>query len=452
MYHFKILLLPIGLLLAQTVWGQHALLTDAVQDVQVKNEIYEQSFSYDAENTCLLTFTVLDTDKGEETVYEVNAADLNEHKVRFDTQGKAVLVEAETRGSKDLVRVIEDGEIKGFDDGFEIYASGIENARNLVTALKEVVKTCNEQNKEILVAGNANPTFNEALTFLSSEIGDMKVGSKEYGQSFAFETDQSTMITYTWEDLTEGESLKYIANVADFNEQSVSFNTKGGNVWLALETQGGRDLIQTYENGELDDYESKIEIMASEIEQARVLEKALKVMVAAAAQQQEPSFLPGNASPDLGTTTRFLQEQVGTVTLSKAIYEQTFTYEATAQQIRYDVTELSKAEKHSYLFNPADINVNTIGFDTRGSEVLIQLETQADRDLIQVLENDEVDGYEDKVTLRTPGIEDARRWCSALKRLVSLARENQQDNFYQVAGENPDQSATLQFYRKMYIR
>ena len=111
----------------------------------------------------------------------------------------------------------------------------------------------------------------------------------------------------------------------------MSFNTEKGAVWLTLETQGERDLIQTYEDGELDDYEKEMEIMATDIEQARVLEKALKLLVASSADQTQDAFIPGNPEPDLNTTARYLTEQVGNVNLGKEVYEQFFSYDADAQ-------------------------------------------------------------------------------------------------------------------------
>ena len=446
-YSYPNLLLLVGLLLNNVAFAQQAALTEAVQNVQVKDDTYEQSFSYDAANDCLLTFTVLDTDKGEEIVYQVNAADLNEHKVRFDTQGKAVVVEAETRGGKDLVRVLEDGEVEGFDDSFELYASDIENARDMVSALKELVTSCHAANQEMTINGKANPTFDEALTFLASEIGEITVGQSAFKQSFSYDANQPTVITYTWEDPSESESRKYVANVADFNEQSVSFNTKGGNVWVTLETQGGRDLIQTYEDGEPDDYENEMVLMAADIEQARVLEKALKSLIAASAKRQQDSFLPGNAEPDLNATARYLTEHIGDVTLSKDVYEQAFSYDAANRQLSYNVTDVSKGDETTFRVNPADINVNSIALDTKGSEVLITLETQAERDLIQVLENDVVEDYEDQITLYAPGVEEARHWVDALKRLVLLGHADQKDGFLS-AGSNPDQAATLQFLQE----
>ncbi len=440
-------LLFVGLLVTYSSVAQQADLAEAVQDVLVKDDTYEQSFTYDAANNCLLTFTIVDTDDGEETVYQVNAADLNEHKVRFDTKSNSVMVEAETRGGKDLVRVFEDGEVDGFDESFEIYAAGIENARAIVKALKEIIVSCNSAGKEVLISGKANPTFNEALNFLSAEIGEITVGQEEFNQSFSYDSEQPTVITYTWEDPSEGESRKYVANVADFNEQGVSFNTKGGNVWLTLVTQGERDLIQTYEDGELDDYESEIQLMAADIEQARVLEKALKSLIATAADRTQDSFIPGNAQPDRDATTRYLTEQVGDVVLSDDVYEQTFFYDPDVQQLTYEVTDMSKGDKDTFRVNPADLNVNTIRVDTKGSAVLIQLETQGERDLIQVSENDVVDGYDNEITMRAPGVDAGRDWVEALKRLVLLGRANQNDAFSSL-GSNLSQSETLKFLQE----
>lgn len=433
--------------IASAAIAQQADLREAIQDVLVKDDTYEQSFTYEASNNCLLTFTVIDTDDGEEMVYQVNAADLNEHKVRFDTKSNAVMVEAETRGGKDLVRVFEDGEVDGFDDNFEVYAAGIENARTVVKALKEIIVNCHRAGKEVLVNGKANPTFNEALNFLSSEIGEITIGQDEFNQSFSYDSNQPTIITYMWEDLSEGESRKYVANVVDFNEQGVSFNTKGGNVWLTLVTQGERDLIQTYEDGELDDYESEIKLMAADIEQARVLERALKSLIAAAADRTQDSFIPGNAQPDMYATTGYLSEQVGEVTLDDEVYEQSFSYDANARQMIYEVTDMRKGDKKTFRVNPADLNVNTIRVDTKGDEVLIELETQADRDLIQVLENDVVDGYEDEVTVRAPGVDAGRHWVEALKQLVVLSKKDQKDAF-SFLGDNPGQAETLRFLQE----
>ena len=390
---------------------------------------------------------MLDTDKGKETVYQVNATDLNQYKVRFNTKGKAVMVEAETRGGKDLVRTFEDSEVKGFDDGFELYATGVENARDLVNALKEMVKTCNDSNKDILVDGKANPSFDEALTYLSSAIGKVAVGQEEFNQSLSYDSEQPTVVTYTWEDPAKGKSRKYVANVADFNEQSVSFNTKGGNVWLTMETQGGRDLIQTYEDDEPDDYESEIKMMATDIEQARVLEKALKALIATAADRTQDSFIPGNAKPDLSTTAGYLTKHVGEVTLGKHVYQQALSYDAAQSQLKYEVTDVGDGDKNTFLVNPADLNVNSISLDTKGSGVLVMMETQGERDLIQVLENEVVDGYENKMKWYAPTVEAGRHWVEALKQLVSLGGTDQQDAFAAM-GSNPNQAATLAFLQE----
>ena len=187
--YFANFLLFIALLIAHAVSGQQSNLAEAVQNVQVKDDTYEQSFAYDADNNCLLTFTILDTDKGEETVYQVNASDLNEYKVRFDTKSKSAVVEAKTRGGRDLVRVQEDGEVKGYEDKFELYAQDVENARFLVDALKEVIKSCGEQSKEVLIDGQANPSFSQLLGFLSSTIGEVALNGEQFKQSFVYDAE-----------------------------------------------------------------------------------------------------------------------------------------------------------------------------------------------------------------------------------------------------------------------
>ncbi|MEM9672150.1 MAG: hypothetical protein AAF992_06115 [Bacteroidota bacterium] len=437
----------LGLLLAYPVAAQQAwtTLSQVVQDVQIKDDVYEQSFTYATENNCLLTITIYDTDDGEETTYTVNATDLNDRKIRFDTRSREILVEVETRGGRDLVQVFEDGEAKEFSDGFKFYATDIENAREIVQAFKEVVQSCGQQSNEVLINGQANPSFEESLGFLTSEIREIATNEGAIEQSFTYNSALPTVITYEWEDTNEGESYRYVANMVDFNEQSVSFNTKRGDVWVSLETIGGRDLIQVFENGEPDNYDHELQIRATDIEQARVLEKALKSLIAGAEQRYDNSFLPGVVNPDMNQTVAYLTNMVGEVALEKETYEQAFSYNAASQQLRYDVIEASDGEQLSYLVNPADINPRTVDFDTKGSEVLIEMKTEAERDLVQEREDDVVDGFTDEIVIRASTIDDARRWVGALRQLVSLAQENQQDLFFLMAGGSPTPSTALQF-------
>ncbi|MEM6843675.1 MAG: hypothetical protein AAF632_15715 [Bacteroidota bacterium] len=423
-------------------WGT---LGQAVQDVQIKDDLYEQSFTYTSDNSCLLTFTIFDTDDGEETAYKVNAADLNEHKISFDTRNKEVVIEVEVRGGKDLVQVFEDGEPNDFDDSFEFYALNIENAREIVRAFKEIVQNCGERSQEVLVYGQANPSFEDALGFLTSEVGEVESSDGAIGQTFTHDISLPTVITYEREDTNEGELFRYVANMADFNEQSVSFDTEKGQVIVMLETIGGRDLIQTFENGELDDYEHELVIIATDIEHARVLEKALKSLIAQAEQRYDASFLPGVADPSIDQTVSFLSSQIGEVVLDKEAYEQSVSYEAATQQFRYQVVEASEGDEITYLVNPADINPRTIDFDTKGSEVLIELQTEGERDLIQELENDVVEGFTDEIIIRAPSVDEARRWVGALQQLVTLAQNNQQSLFISAVGNSPTPGATLQY-------
>ncbi|WKN44426.1 hypothetical protein [Tunicatimonas pelagia] len=430
--------------LAQPAWNT---LSQAVQDVQIKDDMYEQSFSYTSDNACLLTFTVLDTDDGEETTYKVNAADLNEHKIRFDTRSREVVIEVETRGDKELVQVFEDGEAEDFSDNFQFYAVDIENARAIVKAFKEVVQNCGEQSKEILIYGKANPTFEDALGFLTAEVGEIETSDGAINQTLAYDLSLPTIITYEQEDANEGEVNSYVANMVDFNEQSVSFDTKRGQVLVTLETIGGRDLIQTLENGEADDYEHELQIIATDIEQGRALEKALKALITQAEQRYDNSFLPGVNNPSLDQTVSYLTSQVGNVALEKETYEQSVNYDAATQQFSYTIIEASEGEEVTFLVNPADINPRTIDFDTKGSEVLIELKTEAERDLVQELEDDVVDGFTDEIVMQAPSVDEARRWVGALRQLVTLAQANQQNLFVASVGSNPTPGTTLQFLR-----
>ena len=208
-------------------------------------------------------------------------------------------------------------------------------------------------------------------------------------------------------------------NPADINANSIVSDTKGEAVLITLETQGERDLIQESENDQVEGYENEMTIRAPGVQEARHWVEALKRLVTLTRTEAQDQFSALGSNPDQAATLQFLQNNIGEVVAGEDAYQQTFTSASgNPCLVSYSVVEEEKGKEETYEWNMADINANQIIFDTKGTSVLVTLTTRGKQDLIKAIEEGEVDGYEDEVTLRANTIEEARSMVVALQHLT----------------------------------
>ena len=404
--------------------------TELVQPVTIKGDVYEQSFSTQPENTCLVRFTVLNTKKGKETVFELNASDLNKRAVSFDTRKNEVTVKAMTQGKRDLIRVYEDGQVEGYQDEVSVLVPGIKEARLLVDALTEMASQCQEQ--QASADSSSDQSVSTLLSFLEDKVGEVSINDEQFDQAITHDAQNPSIITYERIEHSKGDELQYTVNLTDLNDRSIAFDTKGTAVWVIAETKGKRDLVQVHKNGQLDGYEDQIALMANDIEHARQLEQAWKQLVTLS--ESETEFLPSNADPSVAETLRFLEEHVGNVEVKDDKYEQAFSYEENTRNggvgylLTYQVSDAGKGEEETYHWNMADMHPSSIQFDIQRSNVVVELQTLDKSDLIAYSEDGVLDGYTDGLAIRANSIEEARQLTQA---------------FQHVAKKLNDQPATL---------
>ena len=396
-------------------------LEELVQDVPMKKTTKNQSVSQVEGSECLLRFTIYDTDDKEEIAFEVNLADLNENTVSFDTKGSEVTVEASTRGKRDLIKVYEDGEVEGFDDEMFLYAAGIEEAREIVYAIKEAVENC--------VANLAENNFvdfsaDELEAQLENNINDLTVNDEEYLQSLNKAPLQDDVLVYELTDQDEGEVLEYYFHPADLDEDKVAFDTDDTFVILSLQTNGKDDLIKVVENGEVDEYTDEIEIIMQNLEQAREMVYLWKKYIQRF-ENETVAFIEGVKDASLEQTLAFIPEQIGEVAVNQDVFQQELSIEENSDFgfgyiLKYEVNEVSENEINTYRWNMADIDPNEIKFDIDKTLVEVILTVDDDLDLIQNWENDEMEGFENEVSIYVNTIEDAKRLVNAFRHFAGI--------------------------------
>ena len=399
-------------------------LKNEITKVSVNEQTYDQMFSVNTEFVPEMKLEVTDVNEGEVIIYELNAADINPAEIEFDTDDSFVTIEASTRGGRDLIKVFENGELDGYEESMKFYTDGIEPARKLVEALQFYVMESKDMTAREIIDIENTGDLSKLNDFISNHLKDVAIEDENFKQSFTYQQDKPYLVTIEVEEVNEGEPYTYSFNLADLNDNGLSFDTEGSQVVIELETSGEADLIKVMENGGLDEYDDDFEFLANGIEEARYLVEAFKKAVRMSKEMQDKEFIDGNSSPTKSETVDFLASTLGEVVIGEDAYKQKIT--ATGENdcvINYEVTDVSEGETAIYKFNLVDINVHKTNFYADDDEIFISLETIGGNDLIEEIIDGTTEGFENELRLRADGIEEARTIELAIIHLINICSE-----------------------------
>lgn len=399
-------------------------LSENINKISVNETSINQELTYDNIYPSLMKLHLTNESEGETFIYELNASDINATTIQFDTDDEFVFIEIETKGERDLIKVFENGELEGYDNGFVVYADNIENARKLVEVLKFYVNEAEKiQSVELAELNNALE-LTDINVFISKHVNNVVVDDENFKQSYTYNPSQPFMAILTVENVNDAEAYEYNFNLADLNQNALSFDTKGNKVFIEINTSGERDLVMVHENGELDDYENEIVFQANGIEEARYIIEGFKKAVATSKEQQENSFIKGNSTPSKTQTIDFLTTTIKEVVIGEDAYKQELTTDPQNKcLVNMKVTDVSEGETLLYKFNCIDMNIHKTSFDTDGNEVFVELETIGGNDLIEVIEDGVTDDFENDLSIRATDIEEARKIEMALEHLITICSE-----------------------------
>ena len=422
MMRYLIFLTGVFILLTSLSYGQELeekldFLKENTVPVKDKRTEYRQTFSYDPDNYLLLSISIVDSRKGEEIIMSVNAIDINPFLVKFEPSKEVVEITAGTNGGRDLVKVVEDGEIQNYDDELLFYASGIEEARQLADALKAVAEHAKENSETLLTVSNDKQTL---LNEIDNAIQEVKVNDDVYVQDFSFDSENNNIVTFKISNAAGNEVEQFTVNIADLNLHKIDFETDREEVVIPLVTKGERDLIAYTENGETGNYTNELELKVNSIEEARMLEAQLEALVAMAEKEETVDY----SSFSYQKCLDILRNNIGQVVINQDAYDQVFKVSSENDLVFiYTLNDVSEGEKYEYVVNAADFGKIPVNFDTDKNSVLIELKTAGDRELVRVTENNEDVDYESEMEIRSPDVETARELAAVFSRFNQLALE-----------------------------
>ena len=385
--------------------------------VQINDDVFEQSFSFQNDNNVIVTFASSDVNKSVSESMTLNFGDVNLRKIDFVTRGNTVYIEAETSGKRNLIEYSKNGEISGFKNRISLKANNIEEGRKVAEALGNLKELADQNQKELF---DPNSDWENTNAYLQANIKKVSRNDDIFEQSIGKHGQSDQQLAFERIDKNRDKAERFIFNPSDLNGPKINFSTKGTNILVNCETKGKKSLIQYLDNGELGNYKNTFEIHVESIEQARALEKAMVRLVQLSNEKNQEFLIKGKKNPEIKESLDYLIQNIVDVPVNDKTYKQSLFYEEDKPEIiTFEMIDLDKDVKLSYELNLKDLNELKVDFDTRGREVVIEAEIKGKQDLIKSTKDDEDDKFIDKLSIKALGIEEARIIVHTLKYLVN---------------------------------
>jgi hypothetical protein len=249
--------------------------------------------------------------------------------------------------------------------------------------------------------GSSSKTFDQ-------EVKPVQYGSVRYAVD---ETDQKGAKT----------SYAYEFHLADIDPYAVKQETQKDVIMVSLTVRNKQKLVKVYKNNEVQSYDEQVKIRAKDVDNAREIldlikkgippaEKLLAGKLKLKTYDEMVSWLIGNTkSVELGTAKSIKQ------TLVKGDYVGSLRLTETE-------TDAKGATEEQYLFNLADINLNSINFKVTGNKFGVNFETLQKLKAIGLTKAGK-NSFVSELTMNTNNVDDARDIKTVLGMVVPLAVE-----------------------------
>lgn len=344
--------------------------------------------------------------------YIINPADIKKNGVKKVVKKNLIYVEVPT--SQKLIKLTTNNEKVSYVNSLKVYASDINNARELVSKIKEAIPRAQQLVDQRITL----TTYQECINWLENNIGSVSSSSWDYTQSINENSSYPGSIEFNKEIIStkSTENTKYLFNLLLLNPKTVSFKIYGDLFSVTVETNKAVKTIKYLEDGLQKNYTNKITIACSDIEQARDLRKVLKTIIPLAEESFNNSISPitNNSS---GITR--LNNLTGSFSINDSSFKQRFTGECiidyTKEYDKGDDTEIS-----DFNLSLNDINKNKINYNSKGELLFVDIFTKNEEPFIKHITNGEDVKYEKMVRFYVPSIENAILLKQTLKDLIFL--------------------------------
>jgi len=257
---------------------------------------------------------------------------------------------------------------------------------------------------------------------IKAQITPVQTGSKTY--EIKFEPMEAGLIQYGFDEIdSKGKktTMLYEFNLADIDPYAVREQTQKDAIYAVLSVRNKQKLVKVYKDGEVQPYDNEVSIIVKDIESARAITDAVKKAIPLAEKEVTGRLKVSGYDAMVNWLTANVKEvSLGTKTSAQLLSKGEKVGTLVFKEV---LSDGKSSSEEIFMFNLADLNVNTIAFKVTGNRFAINVETLKKDKYIAVRKNGEVKPFVSEITINTNGVDEARDIKTVLTQLIPLAVE-----------------------------
>lgn len=389
-------------------------LKNNISDINSGSATIKQSFTFGEDKEYLVSFFRKETDQKGGSVdenYAFNILDVDRKKLTLKVRGTQLLVEVETSSNNRYIKCTKTNEQQSFDDGFEIIADGIEQARNIISALSAAIEKSKSAAPDI-------GSLEKSLEFITKNTSDLTLGKSTVNQKINFIPGNGTKSVFTFaESDSKGKSVeeRFEFYLYDLDPNSVNFKVSSDRITISAIAKDKTKLIRYFKDNTIQNFQNEVDILTSDIEISRNLVAALKEAI-------KNSVVQPVIWKNTDDAVAYLNSALKGETIGTDIFKLDFSsLSADPLQVRYvqDRTDAKKVTlEQSFEFYPYMLDPNTIKITSSGKYLDIEASITGKKSFIKVFKDGKQQSFDQDIELMAFESNQARGIAEALKYLV----------------------------------
>jgi hypothetical protein len=375
----------------------------------------EQSFSFGERKDYLASLTVKKTDQkgnSNEEKYEFSILDINKKELVVKISGTQLLVSVETSGKDRYIKYYKNNEQGSFGNAFEISASDIDQARNIIAAFSIAI----EKSKPTIPDFS---TLQSWLDYITKNTTDLNLENKKLNQKITFTPDNGTKSIFVYaEPDSKGKLIeeRYEFYLNDIDGSNLNFKVSGAKISVVPVSKNNTKFIKYYKDNIQQDFQDEVSIITNDIETSREMLEAFKEAIKRS--QVQPATWK-----NVDEAIAYLTKTMTGETVGADLYKLNFSsIAADPLNVRYmlDKTDVKAITvKQSYEFYPYMLDPGTVKISAAGKYLVVSASVNNKKPYVKVYKDDIQQSFDDNIAFMAFDSRQAREIADAIKYVLS---------------------------------
>ncbi|WP_298550211.1 hypothetical protein [uncultured Algibacter sp.] len=389
-------------------------ISSALETVEASKLEYSQNLKLSTTNYVTYTVTSVDSKGKTEVIdYNFSFADIDINTIRSITKKDVIVVQLLIKGKQKLIKKISNsGEKVSYVDNTFFYAKNIDNGRDLVGAIKDIIPI-NETLEKNKLALNS---YIDHQNWIIDNVQDVEYTKTQFVQKIdPSDTNNGHLkVNTTINSKSKTTTYEYEFNLATLNPNSLIFKINSDEFYIEANSRRNIKTIKVFKNGVQESFTNKVRFYSGSIENGKDIYKVLKQIIPIA----EEAF--SNSKPNISSTAsayQYLNGIIKNISTNDNTIVQSIDGDCVTKIIVQE-TNPKETINNEYNFNFNDINLDNIDFNTNKTRLYIEVNTRKKADFIRHVKNDELQNYTNDFKLYVNSIEDAMLAKEALQNIT----------------------------------